>query len=378
MPATRVTLLMNTVAPYRIPVFEELASRDDIDLTVVFGSESLAHREWKVDLSDVGFDHHLLRSAGIHVSRRDWSPRISPALVPVLARSRPQALVVGGYASPDDWAAWTYARSRRIPLTLWFGSTAYSERASSGGMVSRLKDRFIDKVDSFITYGSLAAEHLASRGVPAARVVVGCNVGDTPFFSSRAQASRVARGPSDPVRFVFVGQLIERKGIAEAILAFEAASLDRAELHVVGTGPLRSIVDAAAARGLPIVAHGHLGRSEVADVYARSDVMLIPSRREVFSIVTSEALASGLFTITSPWNGAAPDLIAEGSNGLVVDPSDGDALCDAVQRADEAIRTGTTTAREVARSVADRTPRAYADAIARSIEIARRARSTAS
>ncbi|MEX2274163.1 MAG: glycosyltransferase family 4 protein [Actinomycetota bacterium] len=374
MSATRVTLVMNTVAPYRIPVFESLASREEIDLTVVFGSEGLGHRHWDVDLSATSFSYRVLRSAGMHVADRDWSPRISPALVPVVRRTQPNAIVVGGYASPDDWALWAYARSCRLPLTLWFGSTAYSERASAQG-VARLKRRFINGVDSFVTYGSLAAEHLRARGVPASRIVVGCNVGDTPFFSSRTEATRADRQPGDPVRFVFVGQLIERKGVSEALQAFESASLDRAELHVVGTGPLRSMVDAAAARGVPIVAHGHLDSQQVAEIYARSDVMLIPSRREVFSIVTSEALASGLFTITSPWNGAAPDLITDGVTGLVVDPADGDALREAVQRADASIRTGATSAEAIARSVADRTPAAYAGAIAKAIGIAQRARS---
>jgi glycosyltransferase involved in cell wall biosynthesis len=365
----RVTVLMNTVAPYRFPVFEFLGSIADLKLHVLFTTMRPKYQSWPKELSSRSFRHHFVRGVGIHVVGRDWSPRVSPAIPATLRRTRPDVVVIGGYSSPDDWLAWATARLMRIPIVVWFGTTRRSER--SGGLAAReIKRLFLSRASAFVTYGSLASRYLVELGVAQELIVTGCNVGDVAFFRRRVTELRRSEDESGrPVRFLFVGQLIERKGIREVLAAFRQTDLD-AEFHVVGQGPLDRFVTVSAARDPRVVHKGPVDRDGLSALYARCDIMVIPSIREVFSIASSEALASGLFTIVSRTSGEAADLIVEGENGFIVDPADPVQLRTALVNAHNIVRMGSVTRRSIAASIAAASSEKYAAVIHDAIRVA--------
>jgi glycosyltransferase involved in cell wall biosynthesis len=364
-----VTAFMNAVAPYRLPVFESLGSTPGVDLQVVFTTMRPKHQNWSAELNPRSFRYRFVRGIGMEIVARDWSPRVSPAIVVALRKARPDVVVIGGYSSPDDWLAWATARSMRIPMVVWFGTTVWSER--SGGPVARgLKRLFLSRASAFVTYGSLATQYLLQLGIPSERIVTGCNVGDVAFFRSRVAELR-ASGHESPRRigFLFVGQLIERKGIREVLTAFGHTNLD-AEFHVAGKGPLAELVRDSAARDPRIVYRGALDREGLAALYARCDIMVIPSSREVFSIVCSEALASGLFTIASDKDGGAGDLILAGQNGLIIDPTDPAELQKALVDSYAVVSAGRVTRESITSSTPTMSSERYASAIRKAIRVA--------
>ena len=65
MHSVRRKLLIVTeiIAPYRIPVFNELARRNDIDLHVIFLAETdETQRQWQVYKDEIQFSYQVLRS----------------------------------------------------------------------------------------------------------------------------------------------------------------------------------------------------------------------------------------------------------------------------------------------------------------------------
>ena len=54
----RLTLITEIIAPYRVPVFNALAARDDIDLHVIFLSHTDTNlRQWNVPLNEIRFSY---------------------------------------------------------------------------------------------------------------------------------------------------------------------------------------------------------------------------------------------------------------------------------------------------------------------------------
>lgn len=88
---------------------------------------------------------------------------------------------------------------------------------------------------------------------------------------------------------LFVGRLVEAKGVFDAVLAWRISGL-QLPLVVAGTGPLRSSLQDA---GVSVT--GWLAREELAQLYRRAEIVLMPSRwQEPFGIVGLEALAMGV------------------------------------------------------------------------------------
>lgn len=125
--------------------------------------------------------------------------------------------------------------------------------------------------------------------------------------------------PHGPVRFLFVGRLVEYKGLDVLLRAFPqvVAVHPDATLDVVGDGPLlresRSIVQDLRIEG-SVTFHGARMPAAVAAHMREADVLVVPSRdvasgqAEGSPVVTKEALATGLQVVTTR-NGGLPETI---------------------------------------------------------------------
>jgi glycosyltransferase involved in cell wall biosynthesis len=147
-------------------------------------------------------------------------------------------------------------------------------------------------------------------------------------------------GPVDGAAdVVFVGRLIAEKRVGLLIdaVARLAAEGVRRRCRIVGDGPERAALQTrSAARGVDdlVTFAGVLaGGDEVLAAMKGARVLVLPSAREGFGMVVLEANACGIpvITVRHPGNAAA-DLIAEGVNGWVVEPTP-DALAAAIRRA---------------------------------------------
>jgi glycosyltransferase involved in cell wall biosynthesis len=84
--------------------------------------------------------------------------------------------------------------------------------------------------------------------------------------------------------------------------------------------------------GLPIESVPSFAPADAADVWANTDVLLVPSiMRESHSLVTREALTAGVPVICTDTLGPE-EVVEDGVNGLVVPAADADALADAMRR----------------------------------------------
>ena len=133
---------------------------------------------------------------------------------------------------------------------------------------------------------------------------------------------------SGDTRFLFVGNLIERKALhvlLDALFDLQDAAW---RLDVVGglsadpsyVDRIREKVGTFAASER-ITLHGTLDGSELADKYRESDALVVPSTYEGFGIVYLEAMAFGLPVIAGAV-GAADEIVQHEQTGFLVPPGD--------------------------------------------------------
>jgi glycosyltransferase involved in cell wall biosynthesis len=174
--------------------------------------------------------------------------------------------------------------------------------------------------DRILVLSEKAEETFLAAGVPKEKL----------FRHQRGvdvQRFRPAERRPEKFRAVFVGALIERKGVHHLLRVWRRLALSNAELVLVGTvhpeiePVLRECVDST------VVVRGFV--QDVSAEYRASAVHIFPSECEGSAKCTYEAAACGLPQITTR---EAGDVVQHEVNGLLVPPNDPDALAAAIER----------------------------------------------
>jgi len=146
---------------------------------------------------------------------------------------------------------------------------------------------------------------------------------------------------SEIIKILFLGRIQNLKGIEELIetigLLKQNGQLNKFQFSIVGhenkTGYIDVLKESLKAHNVPLGRVSFLGRitgKDKFELYANHDVYTLPSYTEGCPNSLLEALASGLFCITTRV-GALSDLIIPKENGLFVNVKDSDALLKAFQ-----------------------------------------------
>ncbi len=143
--------------------------------------------------------------------------------------------------------------------------------------------------------------------------------------------------PSGRKHFLFVGRWEPVKGLDVLLAAWRklasAGVLEGAQLHVVGQGQgLQQLVDdAAKAEALvdSLDVRGWVPLERLAELYAATDFVVIPSRNESIPVVFSEALSNGKPLVVSDV-GDMGELVAKYELGRVVPAESVPALAEAL------------------------------------------------
>jgi len=199
--------------------------------------------------------------------------------------------------------------------------------------------RYLRSVDGFI-FNSAATRAAVAAVVGQTRPsLVAYPGGDRLVGLSRA-APAAGRRPilpgSTPLRLLFVGNLIPRKGLHSLLAALTRLPDVNWRLTLVGRATDRSYAHQArqmAARWPAgrVVWRGALDDAALATELEAADVLIVPSSYEGFGIVYIEGMAFGLPAIATTAGGAG-EIITDGVNGFLVPPGDTVALADRIAR----------------------------------------------
>jgi glycogen(starch) synthase len=132
-----------------------------------------------------------------------------------------------------------------------------------------------------------------------------------------------------------LGRHVRQKGFDALLDAYSDGLGARAgapDLVIAGDGPeLPALQARASSLGLSRRVHfpGRCDRSRTAALFNGCEFFVLPSRHEPFGIVCLEAMAAGKATVATRVGGV-PEVVADGSTGLLVPPDDRAALAGAL------------------------------------------------
>jgi glycosyltransferase involved in cell wall biosynthesis len=309
----KLVYISNSPVPYTTPILNALAGQ--LDLHVIYMSrEDVINRYADMWGVEPDYDYSMFWSKTLQSEAIGLQTHFSMGVSRRLAKLRPDVVLVVSW-KPQAIEPLVWTRTFRRASVMWSESTQFSGMLR-GAFSNQIRRGIFRMIDGYVTNGTQATAFLHSLGVPAERIVT------STLPTGATNVDPLAERPrhdDEGVRFLYVGRLIPQKRPLELIDAFRTVrrEVPASTLTIVGKGKLEGGVRAAALAASGVHYAGYCEGSELASQYARADVLVLPALREVWGLVVNEALAHGLFVITSDEVGSAYDLLGDGSGTMV-------------------------------------------------------------
>ncbi len=371
----RVVLLSEMLQPYRIPVFNSIVEEQGVELSVLTLSIREKNRQWEVPLDSCRFSYQVLPGKDIYIRSLDWGLHLSWGVRAALRRLSPDVIVGTGYASPAFLAAQKYARIHHLGYVLWSGSSLSTSRIGKGPL-RWMKRRFLSRCDAFLSYGTDASHALVKLGADPSRIITGCNTVDVDFFARIAREARESstfrqwRSRFPPRLVLFIGQMLERKGVMDLIQAYQQARCHDLGLVLLGDGPEMENYRRLTEGIQGIFWEGFVQTREMGPYLAASDVLVMPSYLEPWGLVVNEAMAAGIPVIATTCSGATTDLVRDGRTGYAFRAGDVERLTELLRSVAQEPEKWRKMGEEAALQMKSCAPEDYARAFLRAVRLA--------
>lgn len=179
---------------------------------------------------------------------------------------------------------------------------------------------FSGGIEGLLAIGEGTAEWCAHRSPRKLRIF--------PFaYFLKGRASVAPTGSDSGTRFIFAGSLVGLKRVDLLLAGLSTLTNRSFKLEIVGDGPKRSELERQAAQTLPgrVVFAGTLGMDAAIERIASADCLVLPSDKDGWGAVISEAQINGTPAICSSECGACGTVRASGF-GAVFEAGDVDDL----------------------------------------------------
>lgn len=232
-----------------------------------------------------------------------------------------------------------YAVLHKKKLMMFYERTAYVERNSPWWRT--LYRKIVGKpVDHFLINGNETEEYLNMLGFKDRPKTKGLMVSDTSgleqslssFTQSDIAVMKNEMGLNSGITYLFVGQIVERKGIVELCKAWteHTQNFPKDNLVIVGNGPLieQLTLDYKNTRSVRFL--GAVGYNIIYKYYGIADVFFMPTLEDNWCLVVPEAMACKKAVGCSIYNGGHSELIFNGVNGYKFDPLKQESIIEAL------------------------------------------------
>ena len=375
-----ITWITRSFLDYRIPVFAELDKLCDHHLTLIYDAEKeVIPERCQNKIRQILGERAIGLSGEIRLTGINYAPvdtvvhrniRIpyQPNLLKTARATKPDVTVSDGFFQ------WTYAplflRFRnRIPHVMCYEPTKITEKHAQifRTWYRKFASRWIDHI---CCNGSLCKEYTLTLGYPENQISLGHMAADSEQLAKACstitddtvRSFRSKHGLENTLVFLFVGRLIERKGLKQLLEAWAAAKLDAA-LLIAGDGPERNnLEDYCRQHGIHAVFAGTIDYDSIPIFYRAADCLIIPTLQDNWSLVVPEGMSCGLPVATSIYNGCHPELIHP-ENGWIFDPYNTNATADVLKSIVAHGKELPTMGEQSRRIIASYTPQHAATAI---------------
>jgi len=334
---------------YRIPVYEYLNKLSKGNFYIICSEENtsdLVREKLKASLGEhaiimsgekrttMGNEESDFANSALVIKRQ-------PGLYKKVKEVKPDVVITEGFGG---WApaGIRYAVLHRKKLCMFYERTAYVER-NSPQWRSWYRRIVGMPVDHFLINGTLTEQYL-NEGLHFKHTpkVKGCMCADS---FGLAEAVKTVTDADKQVlakeldlkgglTYLFVGQMVERKGIEQLLDAWTAHIEKHPDdnLIVIGKGILLDKMKEQYDSCSSVHILGAVNYDLLYRYYALCDVFIMPTLEDNWCLVIPEAMACGKPVASSIYNGGHYELVQNGVNGYNFDPLKKEEILDTLDK----------------------------------------------
>ena len=321
-------MIFNEPTPYILGLLEKGFLNIKSELDIIFLVENVS-QSWNINSSV--FDFNIARSKEKYILLlRDIFLKRKYKLIHVAGWSRLKILLII-----------LLSRIFFIPVAVESDTPLNSEISVWKKIIKKCLYPVLFKFPVFFLPGGMRqANYLNHYGVRSKKIVNAQMTVDIEHIqNSIVTISAVARDQlrldhdvaQQDIVFLYVGRLLDWKGIRELIAALKLMKNTRAKLWIVGGGELTDEVQLETRENMNITYFGRISGDLLWPIYHAADVLVLPSYWEPWGLVVNEAMAVGKPAIVTETVGCIDDLVLNLHTGLVVPPKSITALSDAMR-----------------------------------------------
>lgn len=336
----RVVIGQNMLSPYWHPVFDQLSNRG-WDVHVLVATAQEPNREYEVpDYEEHSFSVHRSRSLAVDIPGTEFRTHVPYGIWADLYHLSPDVIVTAELG-PRTILSLAYGSIFGVPVIPWVCVSPHTERHNTA-LKKAVRRLLLRHASAVWTNKTEAQRYLTDiLHVPEKKIF------STPYTVDVDRYVEVVQQKTEEakairsnlklreVALLYVGQMIERKGLLELARGVRLLRDTRQQqlslVFVGGSLPndVKAVLDET---NIQVREIGFLQPDDLPTYYALADGFILPTLEDEWGIVLNEAAAAGLPLLSSKYAGATTDLVNDGENGFVFDPHVQEEVKNAVRK----------------------------------------------
>jgi glycosyltransferase involved in cell wall biosynthesis len=286
----KILFYINSPSSYQFDFFESLKNQK-INFHVVYQNKEIKNFKWKL-------------------KKNNWSTYLDKKnlkyeFIELVKKINPNIIVLGGYNLKLNYLLKKFPDLKKI---FWLERVNESNFIKSiirrKILLNRLKD-----ATAILAIGNKAKNFYLKFNK---------RVFNLPYSILPRSINNKKNVKSSIVNFLFVGQLIKRKGLEKLIKVLNDNTFIKARFTFVGDGPLKKKIKSITIKK-NINHYNFLNKKKLDQVYDENDILILLSNFDGWGVVIVEAMSKKMAVISNKNVGASLDLIRHKYNGIIID-----------------------------------------------------------
>lgn len=309
----KVLFSTNIPSPYRVNFFNELGKK--CELTVLFekGFSNERDDSWK-DYKFDNFKGIIMKGISINTDSA-----ICLNAKKHLKKMKPDYVVISNYSSPTGVLLIRYCITHKIKY--YIEGDGGFVKTNTKGFKYRLKEKmFKNAVGCFSTSKSHDGYYL-SQGARESQLI---RYHFTSLYENQVCEQR-GYNLNEDIKMLYIGQFIHRKGIDVLLNSLKELKNQNYEMLIVGGVPTEEYLQIIKGMG-NVTFSDFVPPQDVKKLMINSDVLILPTREDIWGLVINEAMACGDAVVTTDKCVAGVELIEDNVNGYIFESENSEQL----------------------------------------------------